>query len=109
MHVVVIRREIYERDRWIARSLMDAFVRARQIAFDGMAETAALRYLLPWLAADVEHARRVLGDNYWTYGLPGNATTLETIIRYARSQGLTDSAPPPEELFAPETLADTVI
>jgi 4,5-dihydroxyphthalate decarboxylase len=109
MHVVVIRREIYENDRWIARSLMDAFVRARQIALDGMAETAALRYMLPWLAANVEHAQRVLGDQYWTYGLPGNSRALETVIRYAHSQGLIDSPVEPAALFAPETLADTVI
>jgi 4,5-dihydroxyphthalate decarboxylase len=109
MHVVVIRREIYERDRWVARSLMDAFVRARQITLDGMAETAALRYMLPWLAANVEHAQRVLGDNYWTYGLPGNEGALSTLVRYAHSQGLIDRALEPADLFAPETLTDTVI
>jgi 4,5-dihydroxyphthalate decarboxylase len=109
MHVVVIRREIYERDRWIARSLTDAFVRARRIALDGMAETAALRYMLPWLAANVEHAQQVLGDDYWTYGLPGNSPALETLIRYAHTQGLIDKPLDPADLFAPETLADTVI
>jgi 4,5-dihydroxyphthalate decarboxylase len=109
MHVVVIRREIYDRDRWIARSLTDAFVKARQIALDGMAETAALRYMLPWLAADVEHAQRVLGDNYWTYGLPGNAPALSTLVRYAHSQGLIGEPLDPTDLFAPETLTDTVI
>ncbi|MEV6846143.1 hypothetical protein [Actinoplanes sp. NPDC051411] len=83
--------------------------RARQIALDGMAETAALRYMLPWLAANVEHAQRVFGDRYWTYGLPGNSDTLETVIRYAHSQGLIDRPLAAADLFAPETLADTVI
>jgi 4,5-dihydroxyphthalate decarboxylase len=109
MHVVVIRADVYERDRWIARSLMDAFATARRIALDGMAETAALRYMLPWLAAHVEHAQRVLGGDYWTYGLPGNEHTLDTIIRYAHEQGLIDARVPAAELFAPETLATTVI
>jgi 4,5-dihydroxyphthalate decarboxylase len=109
MHVVAIRREIYAANRWIARSLMDAFVKARQIALDGMAETAALRYMLPWLAADVEHAQQVLGDQYWTYGLPGNEVALSTLIRYAHSQGLIDELLDPTDLFAPETLAETVI
>jgi 4,5-dihydroxyphthalate decarboxylase len=109
MHVVVIRADVYERDRWIARSLMDAFAAARRIALDGMAETAALRYMLPWLAADVEHAQQVLGSDYWTYGLPGNERTLDTIIGYAHSQGLIDAPVSAAGLFAPETLADTVI
>jgi 4,5-dihydroxyphthalate decarboxylase len=74
-----------------------------------MAETAALRYMLPWLAADVEHAQRVLGDSYWTYGLPGNVSSLETVIRYAHAQGLIDSPLAAADLFAPETLTDTVI
>ncbi|MFI6074101.1 ABC transporter substrate-binding protein [Actinoplanes sp. NPDC051343] len=109
MHVVVLRADVYQRDRWIARSLLDAFVRARQITLDGMAETAALRYMLPWLVADVEHARSVLGDNYWTYGLPGNEAALSALVGYAHSQGLIDGVPAPADLFAPETLADTVI
>ena len=109
MHVVVIRSEVYSQNRWIARSLMDAFVGARRIALGGMAETAALRYMLPWLAADVEHAQRVLGKDYWTYGLPGNEATLQTIIWYAHEQGLIPAEFPAADLFAPETLADTVI
>ncbi len=79
MHVVVMRTEVYERDRWIARSLFDAFEKARRLAYDGMGETAALRYMLPWLAADLEHAQRTLGPDYWTYGLAGNETALDTI------------------------------
>jgi hypothetical protein len=34
---------------------------------------------------------------------------LETIIRYAHSQGLIDQPLAAAELFAPETLADTVV
>jgi len=109
MHVVVIRTEVYERDRWIARSLFDAFEKARRIAYHGMGETAALRYMLPWLAADLEHAQRTLGPDYWTYGLPGNDKALDTLIRYAHEQGLIPEAYPAERLFAPETLERTLI
>jgi len=109
MHVVVLRADTYQRNRWIARSLMDALARARAIALAGLDETASLRYMLPWLADDVASAQRVLGTDYWTYGLAGNEKTLATIIRYAFEQGLIPRPYRPEDLFAPETLEDTVI
>jgi 4,5-dihydroxyphthalate decarboxylase len=109
MHVVAIRSDVYRRDRWVARSLYDALVKARTVAMTGMDETASLRYMLPWLADDLEQVRRVLGADYWSYGLPGNETALATIIRYAHEQGLIPAAYSPAELFAPETLEDTVI
>lgn len=53
MHVVVIGADVYRRDRWVAKSLMDAFSRTRAIALAGLDETASLRYMLPWLADNV--------------------------------------------------------
>ena len=32
MHLVAIRRDLYERERWIARSLYDAFVESKRRA-----------------------------------------------------------------------------
>jgi 4,5-dihydroxyphthalate decarboxylase len=109
MHVVVIRADVYQRDRWVARSLMEAFATARGIALTGLDETASLRYMLPWLPDDVASVRAVLGDGYWTYGLDGNEAALTAIARYAFEQGLTPRAYAPRELFVPEVLQDTVI
>jgi 4,5-dihydroxyphthalate decarboxylase len=109
MHVVVIRRDVYERNRWAAQSLTDAFEEARRIAMTGMAETAGLRYMLPWLVADLEYVQRVLGADYWTYGLPGNESSLGTLLRYANEQGLIPEPYPVHQLFAPETMERTVI
>ena len=109
MHVVVIRADIYRRDRWVARSLFDAFTKSRAIALAGLDETASLRYMLPWLADDVAAVRRELGEDYWTYGLAGNEAALSTIVRYASEQGLIPRPYEPPELFVPEVLEETVI
>jgi 4,5-dihydroxyphthalate decarboxylase len=104
MHTVVIRREIYEHNRWIAQSLFKAFVEAQQKTYEGFAQTAAWMSMLPWLVAHVEEARREFGEDWWPYGFHRNKAVLETFLRYHHEQGLSKRLVKPEELFAPETL-----
>ncbi len=109
MHTVVLRRELYLRHRWLAGSLVKAFEAARRQAMEGLEETAALKYALPWLGDEAARTRALLGEDYWPYGLDRNAVVLDTFLRYAREQGLTDRQIGPAELFAPETLEHYVI
>jgi 4,5-dihydroxyphthalate decarboxylase len=109
MHVVVLRRDVYDANRWAARSLFRALVAARDEAWTGMDETASLRYMLPWLATELDDTKAILGNDYWSYGLPGNEKALATLIGYSHAQGLARRAFVPAELFAPETLEDTII
>ena len=104
MHVVVMRREVYEANRWIAQSLTKAFIAAQRLAYQDLQETAALKTMLPWLSAHVEDARRELGDDWWSYGLEKNLKVLETFTRYHHEQGLSPRKLDPAELFAPESL-----
>ena len=104
MHTVVIRRELYEANRWIARSLFKAFCEAQRHTYRDLAETAAQKAMLPWAHAHYEEARTTMGDDYWPYGLERNRETLATFLRYSFEQGLSKRQLAPEELFAPETL-----
>jgi 4,5-dihydroxyphthalate decarboxylase len=109
MHLVVLRRELYLRYRWLAGSLLKAFEAARRRALDGLEETATLKYALPWLGDDAARTRALLGQDYWPYGIPQNARVLDTFLRYAGEQGLTSRQLNPADLFAPETLEHYVI
>jgi 4,5-dihydroxyphthalate decarboxylase len=109
MHVIALRRDVHEARPWIARSLYTAFEQARVETMRRMEETAASRYLLPWLYAETERTRRLMGDDFWTYGLKGNEPTLSTFLRYSHEQGLAGRLLSPAELFAPETLESFVI
>ena len=109
MHVVVLRRDVYEANRWVARSLQQAFSRARADAMSGIDETAALRYMLPWLHDDVEQTRAVMGADYWSYGLEGNIVALETLASYSHEQGLARRRYAAPEMFAPETLESALV
>src|SRR5450830_1766712 len=104
MHTLVIRRDIYEKNRWVAQSLYKAFAEAQQETYKDLYETAALKTMLPFLTAHVEETRRVMGDDFWAYGFQKNEKTLETFLRYHFEQGLSKTLLTPKELFAPETL-----
>ena len=104
MHVVAIRREIYEKNRWIAMSLYKAFVEAQRRAYRSLRETAAHKAMLPWLTDHVEDAIREFGGDWWSYGFHDNRHVLDTFLRYHHEQGLSKRRLKPEDMFAPETM-----
>lgn len=104
MHTVVIRREVYERDRWIAASLLDAFTRAKNLMYAELVETTALKYGLPWVAPEAEATIALMGRDFWPYGVETNRTALDTFLGYSHAQGLARRRLDPAELFVPETL-----
>ena len=104
MHVIVIRRELYENNRWVAQSLYKGFVQAQRITYKELHETAALKYMLPWLLEQVQETEKVMGSDFWSYGFGPNAETLSTFLRYSYEQGLAKRLLSPKDLFAPETL-----
>jgi len=103
MHTVVIRRDVYRENPWVAQSLYKAFVEAKRRTYEGLIQTAANMAMLPWLVAHVEQARNELGEDWWPYGLQENRSVLETFLRYHHEQGLSKKRLKPEDLFAPET------
>jgi 4,5-dihydroxyphthalate decarboxylase len=109
MHVLVLRRDVYEANRWLARSLYDAFEQAKALCEEGMDQTAAARYMLPWLHDEVARTKALLGADYWPYGLDRNTDVLSTFLRYSYDQGLATRLLEPAELFAPETLEATIV
>jgi len=109
MHTVVIRRAVYQANRWVAQSLFKAFVEAQRRLYRELAEAHAYRVMLPWLPAHVAEVRRELGDDWWPYGFAANRHVLDTFLRYHHEQGLSPRRLAPETLFAPETLESYVI
>jgi len=109
MHTVAIRRDVYETNRWVARSMMKALEDSQRRAYADLYETAALKTMLPWLTSHVEQVRAEMGDDYWPYGFEKNQTTLKTFLRYHFEQGLSKRQLEPHELFAPESLEAFVI
>jgi 4,5-dihydroxyphthalate decarboxylase len=104
MHTVVIRREVYEKHPWIAQSLYKAFVLAQREVYEDLYETAALKFMLPWLIRHAEDTRNLMGKDFWPYGIEANLHGLNTFLRYSFEQGLAKRLLTPQELFVPEAL-----
>jgi 4,5-dihydroxyphthalate decarboxylase len=109
MHVVVIRRDVYEANRWLPRELLKAFAAAKRIAYDELARTAALSISLPFAREEHEAAMALMGADYWAYGITPNHHVLRTFARYAAAQHLTTELPVPQDLFAEELREDFII
>jgi 4,5-dihydroxyphthalate decarboxylase len=101
MHLVVIKREVYERHPSIATSLYNAFREAKDWALQKMRFIGALRYMLPWLAADLDEIDEVFGGDPWPYGIEDNRPTLEALVTYLHEQGIIGTRPRIEDLFVP--------
>jgi len=107
MHTVVIRRDVYEQNRWIARELMQAFEDAKALAMK-VYNTADMFFnaptMIPWFVSLREKNRALMGENFWPYGVEANRKALEACLRHHQEQGILKRSYDIEELFAPETL-----
>jgi 4,5-dihydroxyphthalate decarboxylase len=101
MHLVAIRRDLYQRQRWIAQSLYNAFVESKRRARTRMRYAGSLSTMLPWLIDDVEEIDDVFGGDAFPYGLEANRATLQALIAYMVEQHFIARAIPIEDLFVP--------
>jgi 4,5-dihydroxyphthalate decarboxylase len=103
MHVVAIRRDVYDAHRFVAQSLFKAFAEAQRLAYADLHETAALKVMLPWLAQHVAGTERLMGRDFWSYGVGPNRDAIGRMLKYHHAQGLSRRLLAPEEIFTPET------
>jgi 4,5-dihydroxyphthalate decarboxylase len=101
MHLIVIRRALYEAHPFVAQSLYEACCESRRLALNLMRELGALRYMLPWLTADIDEIDQVFGGDPWPYGVEPNRPTLEALIDYMVQQAFIPRKIPIEDLFVP--------
>jgi 4,5-dihydroxyphthalate decarboxylase len=100
MHTVVVRDDVHREHPWVAESMYKAFCEARDLAVDGLYDTDALRLSLPWLINHLEETWKVLGKDFWAYGLEANRPALAAIGQYVYEQGFSPRAVSSDELFA---------
>jgi 4,5-dihydroxyphthalate decarboxylase len=104
MHLVVLRRDAYEANRWIARNLMDAFEQAKRACLPELYQGQTSFLPTAWGNEHAEQTNRMLFpvDDPWPYGIENNRKTLEPFLQFCHEQGVTNRKLSVEELFPKE-------
>jgi 4,5-dihydroxyphthalate decarboxylase len=66
-----------------------------------MRYSGATRYMLPWMAAEIEHLDRTFGADPWPYGIRDSRPTLEALVQYLGEQAMLWNRLKVEDLFVP--------
>jgi 4,5-dihydroxyphthalate decarboxylase len=99
MHLVVIQREVHDKNPALAANLYKALNEAKDIQRRKMHYRGTLRYMLPWMHAELDDIDAVFGGDPWPYGIAPNRPTLDALVRYLVEQGIIAKAPRLEDLF----------
>ena len=103
MHTVALKRDVYERNRWIAMNLMTGFELAKRRSLARLREINTARIPLPWLPTATAGITALMGEDFWPYGAEPNRKTLDAFLRFAHATGVCKRRLEVQELFAPET------
>jgi 4,5-dihydroxyphthalate decarboxylase len=99
MHLVVIRRDVHERDPSIAGRLYKGLVDAKNLALKRLKHGHPL--MLPWLHHDLRELDDVFGGDPYPCGIEANRPSLEALMRNMVEQDFIARPIPLEDLFVP--------
>jgi 4,5-dihydroxyphthalate decarboxylase len=96
-HFVILHRDVWERDKWIARSLTDAFVRCNE---EFTKAQRLFPYVSPWLDVELEETEALMGADFHPYGFEKNRAAIDIFCRQAYELGIVSRLVPAEKYFA---------
>ena len=104
MHVIAIRKDVAEAQPGLPAAVFEMYTKAKQAAYANLATTTVLKTTLPWANDEYEETTRLMGADYWRYGIEANRGELERLARYAHEQGLVKEHIDFEQMFHPLTM-----
>jgi len=102
MHLIAMRRAVFERYPWVAQNLFKVFEEAKRRSLERINDLTASRIPVPWSACVLGDYEQSFGADPFPYGLEANRTTLDAFCRFAHAQGITAQRLSPDELFPQE-------
>ena len=104
MHTLGIRRPLAEKHPWLPVAIYKAFERSKAMALTKLSDTSATKVTLPFVEEQLGAARRLMGEDFWSYGLESNREVLRRFLERHHAEGLSSRQLTPEELFHPSAL-----
>jgi 4,5-dihydroxyphthalate decarboxylase len=99
MHTLGIRRTLAEKHPWLPVAIYKAFERSKAMALTKLSDTSATKVTLPFVEEQLGAARRLMGEDFWSYGLESNREVLRRFLERHHVEGLSSRLLTPEELF----------
>lgn len=97
MHVVAFKDEVLAKNPWLAKSIADAFDKAKEACMEYYDDPNWSRFV--WGRHLFEEERAAFGDDPWPHGIKKNRANLERFIGYSLDQGLMEKELSVEDLF----------
>jgi 4,5-dihydroxyphthalate decarboxylase len=102
MHLITMRRAVFEQHPWIAMNLFKMFDAAKRRCFERLRDFTCARIPLPWAAAITDEIASGFGPDPFPYGIEESRPTIEAFCRYAHDQGVTHRRMRVDDLFPRE-------
>jgi 4,5-dihydroxyphthalate decarboxylase len=96
-HLVVLRRDVWLRNKWIARALTEAFVQCTAVFAQAQ---RSFPYASPWFEAELEETEALMGPDYHADGFERNREAIEVFAEQAYLAGIVKRRIGAEEYFA---------
>lgn len=104
MHLLGIRSSLAEAHPWLPYAVTKAFEQSKAVALQKLGDTSATKVTLPFVEEQLEAARLLMGEDFWSYGLEPNRHVLERFLRQHHAEGLSSRLLTPEALFHPASI-----
>jgi 4,5-dihydroxyphthalate decarboxylase len=104
MHVIGVRNSAISQNPSLPMAVFQMYTKAKELAYADLETTTSLKVSLPWVTQEFENTRRLMGDDYWRYGIKTNEKELEHVMRYTHEQGLVKHRADFRDMFHPSTL-----
>jgi 4,5-dihydroxyphthalate decarboxylase len=104
MHAVAVKKALLQEHPWLAEAIFTAYSDAKTAHYSFIRKLGWVYDSLPWYGQELEETQKLMGKNFWPYGIGPNRKTLEALFRYSFEQGLSKKHLTIEDLFHPSTL-----
>jgi len=80
MHTVVIRRDVYEQNPWVALSMYKALCRAKDYTYRWIVEGGlGESHVGPGCSPLLEEEQAIIGKDWFPYGIEQNRQSIEAL------------------------------